>query len=46
MAQLDDFSPLRTHRTVSYGSFAVLETIANLHTRTKLLPTTVTPKGF
>lgn len=46
MAQLDDFSPLRAPRTLKYGSLTVLETIANLHTRTKLLPTTIMPKGF
>jgi hypothetical protein len=37
MAHFDDFSPIRTHRTLQYGSFAVLEIIAKLHTSTKPL---------
>jgi hypothetical protein len=31
MAHFDDFTPLRTHRTDMYGSFAVLVKIAKLH---------------
>ena len=31
MAHFDDFFPHNTHRTRLYGSFAVLEIIAKLH---------------
>lgn len=46
MAQLDDFSPLRTYRTDQYGELTVFEKFAGLHSDTELPATTIMPKGF
>jgi hypothetical protein len=37
MAHFDDFFPLRTHRTKKYGSLAVPERIAKLHSSAEAL---------